>query len=170
MIVRLAALLVIAGSVLFGAKAQTAAPQTVQVVDSAASLTLLDGSKTSFVHVIGYYTGSTKGGGDFIWQPSGGDAPDSCTIFSPDKAGPDVRLRLVPNALLDVTMCGAKIGSWRLPMMAAAITAAFVCGLTQRLYPDLSRRHGQGRHHGCSHRLSQCCVPLPGHECQHHRL
>ena len=140
MIVRIAALLVIAGSILFGAKAQAAEAQTMQFVTSAAALTTLDGSKIPFVHLTGYYAGSPKGGGDFIWQPSAGGSPDSCTVFSAG-AGPGHWLRQLPNSLLDVTMCGAKWDG--AADDGAAITAAF--GVASRDGYTLTCPGGTGR-------------------------
>ena len=140
MIVRLAALLVIAGSVLFGAKAHAAETQPMQFVTSAAALTALDGSKIPFVHLTGYYAGSAKGGGDFLWQPSGGGSPDSCTVFSAG-AGPGHWLRQLPNSLLDVAMCGAKWDG--VADDAAAINTAF--GIASRDGYTLTCPGGTGR-------------------------
>ena len=81
-----------------------AAPGIVYSVKSIAALQALDGARYPLVEVAGYYEGTVKGGGAFVWQAGDAAAPDGCTIF----AGAHGRwIRRMENRL-DVTMCGAR--------------------------------------------------------------
>jgi len=112
-----------------GAHVALAQPRPIVAVDSIAALEGLDGAKYPNVSVTGYYAGTAKGGGEFVWQPGNASAPDNCTLF--EGIGPGRWQRRMGN-VLDVTMCGAKWDNNTddAGAISAAFTAASRAGLT----------------------------------------
>lgn len=98
--------------------------------DSIASIVALQESavhsNTVTVNVVGYYAGSTRGGGVFTWDAADVSAPNLCTVFQghDNSTGRWVRKFDGP---LDVSMCGARqdgISDDTLPIQAALNLAA----------------------------------------------
>jgi hypothetical protein len=83
--------------------------------DSVSSIAALQAfaahSSGTTLNVVGYYAGSTHGGGQFIWDAINDSTPNLCTIFQirGNSTGRWVRKL---NGSLDVSMCGAKQDSF----------------------------------------------------------
>lgn len=104
-LVRPGAILFVLGLFL-ACQASAAQPRPVHAVDSVAEMADADPQKTPVLEVLGYYAGSLKGGGLFVWQASN-QAPDGCTVFAA-ATGKGRWLRRLTSSVLDVTMCGAR--------------------------------------------------------------
>ena len=114
-------------------------PQMIYSVPSVAEMGAL-GEEYPNLHVVGYYSGSNRGGGYFAWDASSKAASDGCTVFAGrDSTGRWVRE--IPNSQLDVTMCGARWDGKTDD--AAAISAAFTAA--SRLGLSVTCPGGTGR-------------------------
>jgi len=107
-----------------------AAPIPVVAVDSIAAMQALEGGKYPHVTVTGFYAGSIRGGGDFLFQAGSRAVPDGCTVFG-DAQNLGRWIRRMGN-VLDVTMCGAKWDNNTddASAISAAFTVASGAGLT----------------------------------------
>src|SRR6185503_17576296 len=127
-------LLLLAGMI---GPAALAAPIPISAVASIAEMQGLNGVAMPVVQVLSYYPGLNRGGGLFVWNAASGDAPDSCTVFAPQKqaAGQKGRwVRQLPGAL-DATMCGAYWDNNHDD--AAALTRAFAAASNLRVMLSL---------------------------------
>ena len=64
-------------------------------------------SSGTTLKVVGYYAGSTRGGGLFIWDGANVSTPNHCTIFQIPGNSTGRWVRKIKESL-DVSMCGAK--------------------------------------------------------------
>ena len=124
MTIRQAVLALFAIAGLAGSSA-LAAPMPISAAASIAEMQGLNGAAAPVVQVLSYYPGLNRGGGLFVWNAASGDAPDSCTVFAPQKqaAGQKGRWIRQLSGALDATMCGAYWDNSHDD--AAALTRAF---------------------------------------------
>jgi hypothetical protein len=110
--------------------AASSSPQAIYSVPSVAEMGALSEENPN-VHVVGYFSGSNRGGGYFSWDASSKAAADNCTVFA-GRNSVGRWIREIPNSQLDVTMCGAKWdGSTDdAPAISTAFTVASRLGLS----------------------------------------
>ena len=112
----------------------SAATTRMIAVGSIDEMQALDGTANPVVQVLSYYTGLNRGGGLFVWNSNGSEAPDECVAFAPrpkqDGAQKGRWIRQLPGAL-DATMCGAYWDNAHDD--AGALTRAFAVASARRV-------------------------------------
>jgi hypothetical protein len=106
--------------------AKAGSPAAENVASIVALQEFAAHSSATPLNVVSYYSGSTRGGGLFVWDAANVSAPNPCTIFQirGNSTGRWVRKF---NGPLDVAMCGAKqdgVSDDTLPIQTALNLAA----------------------------------------------
>ena len=111
-----------------------AATTRMIAVGSIDEMQALNGAANPVVQVLSYYPGLNRGGGLFVWNSDGSEAPDECVTFAPrpkqDGAVKGRWMRQLPDAL-DATMCGAYWDNAHDD--ASALTRAFAVASARRV-------------------------------------